>query len=338
MRTISIILPFFKYKHYFKECLQNLAQSTFKDFELIVVLDHPTEDIDDLLEQYNSVFDMKVYALPEGVTGVAACRNVGIQEAKGAYLYFLDSDDYVLEDTLQNMIKAIDHDVDMVYGMVNHTWNNKANYLHKIENKEVDEEDQEEREQKRLNRLSDFISFSSYEKDEQQAKAIFYTMDNRKGIRTFTVLGNLYNRDFVVRNNLKFNENFRYYCDMTFMCPLLEKLTSALQVEEAIYVKRKHNDPINEPALSQEENENRFNERCDAVEYTRTLLKEEGVVRFCLDRKIVSYFVSQMAKKIRRSQDDLWRTEYFERMAKTIDGIRPEVMNRYKRNSRKMVA
>ena len=60
MRTISIILPFFKYKHYFKECLQNLAQSTFKDFELIVVLDHPTEDIDDLLEQYNSVFDMKV--------------------------------------------------------------------------------------------------------------------------------------------------------------------------------------------------------------------------------------------------------------------------------------
>ena len=62
MRTISIILPFFKYKHYFKECLQNLAQSTFKDFELIVVLDHPTEDIDDLLEQYNSVFDMKVYA------------------------------------------------------------------------------------------------------------------------------------------------------------------------------------------------------------------------------------------------------------------------------------
>ena len=100
MRTISIILPFFKYKHYFKECLQNLAQSTFKDFELIVVLDHPTEDIDDLLEQYNPVFDMKVYALPEGVTGVAACRNVGIQEASGAYLYFLDSDDYVLEDTL----------------------------------------------------------------------------------------------------------------------------------------------------------------------------------------------------------------------------------------------
>ena len=314
MRTISIILPFFKYKHYFKECLQNLAQSTFKDFELIVVLDHPTEDIDDLLEEYNSIFDMRIYTLPEGVTGVAACRNVGIQQAKGAYLYFLDSDDYVLEDTLQNMIKAMDHDVDMVNGVLNHTWNNKANYLHKVENKEVDEEDQEEREQRRLNKLSDFVSFASYEKDEQQAQAIFYTMDNRRGIRTFTVLGNLYNRDFVVRNNFKFNENFRYYSDMTFMCPLLEKLNTSLRVEDAIYVKRKHN------------------------EYTRTLLKEEGVVRFCLDRKIVSYFVSKMSKRIRRSQDDLWRTDYFERIAKTIDGIRPEVMNRYKCNSKKMVA
>ncbi len=71
-------------------------------------------------------------------------------------------------------------------------------------------------------------------------------------------------------------------------------------MENAIYVKRKHNDPINEPALSQEENDNRFNERCDAVEYTRILFKKEGVVRFCLDRKIVSYFVSKMSKRIRR--------------------------------------
>ena len=296
MHTISIILPFFKYKHYLKECLENLEQSAFKDFELIIVLDHPIENIDDLLEKYNAIFDIRVYELPEGASGSAACRNVGIQEAKGAYLYFLDSDDYILEDTLQNMIKAMDHDVDMVYGMLNHTWNNKANYLHKVENKEVDEEDLEEREQRRLNKLSNFVTFASYEKDEQQAQAIFYTMDNRKGIRTFTVLGNLYNRDFVVRNHLRFNENFRYYSDMTFMCPLLDKLNTALRVEDAIYVKRKHNDPINEPALSQEENDNRFNERCEAVEYTRTLVKEEGVVRFCLDRKIVSYFVARMSK------------------------------------------
>lgn len=337
MRTISIILPFSKYKHYLKECLKNLSQSTFKDFELLIILDHPTENIDDLLEKYDSIFDMKVFELAEGETGVATCRNVGIQQATGAYIYFLDSDDYVLEDTLQNLIKAMDHDVDFVYGTINHTWNNKANYLHKVANKEIDEEDLEEKEAKRLKRLADFVAFSAKEMDEDKATAIFYTMDNRKGIRTFTVLGNLYNRDFIIRNKIKFHEDFRYYSDMTFMCPFLEKMDSALRVEDSIYVKRKHNDPINEPALQQEENDDRFEQRCQAVEYTRTLLKEDGVVRFCLDRKIVTYFVSRMAKKIRRSQDDLWRTVYFERIAKTIDGIRPDVMDRFKSNSKKMV-
>ena len=77
MHTISIILPFFKYKHYLKECLENLEQSTFKDFELIIVLDHPIENIDDLLEKYNAIFDIRVYELPEGASGSAACRNVG---------------------------------------------------------------------------------------------------------------------------------------------------------------------------------------------------------------------------------------------------------------------
>ena len=111
---------FFKYKHYFKECLQNLAQSTFKDFELIVVLDHPTEDIDDLLEEYNSIFDMRIYTLPEGVTGVAACRNVGIQQAKGAYLYFLDSDDYIELNAMEICFKECEiNKLDFITKLIN---------------------------------------------------------------------------------------------------------------------------------------------------------------------------------------------------------------------------
>ena len=337
MHTISIILPFSKYKHYLKECLENLTQSTFKDFEVLLILDHPTEDIDDLIDTYSSIFDMNVYELAEDMSGVACCRNVGLEHAQGAYIYFLDSDDYVLEDTLQNLIKAMDHDVDMVYGKVSHTWNNKPNYLQKIENKEIDEEDLEEKEERRQIRVSNFVDYAKKEMDEEKAKAVYFTFDGRKGIRTFTVLGSLYNRDFIVRNKVSFYEGFRYYSDMTFMCPFLEKMDSCLGVEEAVYVKRKHNDPINEPALQQEENENRFEERCAAIEYTRTLIKESGVIRYCLDRKIISYFTGTMSKSIRRSKDDLWRTTYFERIAKTLDDIHPDVMDRFKSNSKKLV-
>lgn len=337
MRTISIILPFSKYKHYLKECLENLAQSTFKDFEVLLILDHPTENIDDLLEMYDSIFDLKVFQLSDSLSGVAACRNVGIENASGAYIYFLDSDDYVLEDTLQNLVRSINYDVDLVYGHISHTWNNKANYLNKIANKEIDEEELEEKENRRQQRISNFADYAKKEMDEEKAKAVYFLLDGRKGIRTFSVLGNLYNRNFVLRNKIFFYENFRYYSDMTFMCPFLEKMNTVLCVEDAIYVKRKHNDPINEPALQQEENDNRFEERCAAIEYTRTLISEDGVIRYCLDRKIVAYFVSRMAKKIRRSKDDLWRTVYFERIAKTMDDLHPDVMKYFKNNSKRMV-
>ena len=52
MRTISIILPFFKYKHYLKECLENLEQSTFKDFELIIWDDASTDESWEIIQSY----------------------------------------------------------------------------------------------------------------------------------------------------------------------------------------------------------------------------------------------------------------------------------------------
>lgn len=334
MRTISIIIPFSKYKHYLKECLLNLSESTFKDFEVILVLDHIQENIDDLIDTYSSIFDLKVYEL-ENKTGVAACRNLGLSVATGSYIYFLDSDDYVLEDTLQTFISHMDRDYDVVYGRVSYTWNNKPNYLHKVESKEIDEEELEEKEQRKQEKFSDFLTLSSLE--EEKALALYNLLEARKGIRTFTVLGNLYNRSFLLKHRFQFHEDFRYYSDMTFLCPILEKLNTALQVEEAVYVKRKHNDPINEPALQQEENENRFEERCSAIEYTRTLISKDGMVRYCLDRKIVSYFVTRMARSIRRSKDDLWRTVYFKRIQKTLSDLHPLVLSKYKKNSQKMV-
>ncbi len=337
MHTISVIIPFYQYRHYLKECLENLAQSTFRDFEVLLILDHPQEDIEDLIETYADLFDMKVFDLPESQSGVAACRNLGIQEAQGSYLYFLDSDDYILEDTFQKLISNMDKNYDIVYGMVHHTWNNKLNYLQKIENKEVDEDTLEERDQKRQKRYQEFLTHCPSSMEEEQTQAIFTLFENRKGIRTFTVLGSLYHREFVRKHRLFFQPGFRYYSDMTFLCPALEKMETAHGVEEAIYVKRKHNDPINEPALQQEENEHRFEERCMAVEYTRNLIQEEGIIRYCLDRKIVSYFVTRMAKRIRRSKEEEWRTTYFKRIQPTIKEVRPDVIDTFSRNDQKMI-
>ena len=136
---ISVIIPFSHYPHYLKECLESLKTSAFQDFETLLVVDKEHDCIDDVIKEYSFV-----RVIESQVHGCAACRNVGMQYAMGEYIYFLDADDYVLENTL-GLLAVHAHGEDIVYGAISNTWNNKANYLEKIANQEIDPEDLEEK-------------------------------------------------------------------------------------------------------------------------------------------------------------------------------------------------
>lgn len=330
MKKISVIVPFSHYPHYLRECLQSLKESAFQDFETLLVVDKEHDAIEDLLEMHPDV--TVIYT---DVHGSAACRNIGIENAKGEYIYFLDSDDYVLEDTLGSLaFKA--RGEDLVYGKISNTWNNKANYLEKQANKEIDPEDEEEKQRLREQ------SFEAYQENNpnepsHRLQAVYYLLRSRKGIRSLSVLGILFSRSFLMECGLRFQEEFRYYSDMTFLCPALEQVKTQVYVEESVYVKRKHNDPINQPALSQEESDERFEERCQAVAKTRELIETDGIVRYYLDFKFVHYFTRTMSKNLRRSKDDRWRTEYFYTIIPTMADTRPDVLDVLKGRNAKMI-
>ena len=150
MKKISIIIPFSHYIHYLEECLDSLKVSAFQDFETLLVVDKEHDNVDPIIKKYPFV-----RLIQTDVHGVAACRNVGLAHAQGEYVYFLDADDYVLENTLGLLAEAAKGQ-DIVYGRVAHTWNNKANYLEKIENKEIDPEDEEEKEQMRQQKIDSY--------------------------------------------------------------------------------------------------------------------------------------------------------------------------------------
>lgn len=330
MKKISIIIPFSHYIHYLEECLDSLKVSAFQDFETLLVVDKEHDNVDPIIKKYPFV-----RLIQTDVHGVAACRNVGLAHAQGEYVYFLDADDYVLENTLGLLAEAAKGQ-DIVYGRVAHTWNNKANYLEKIENKEIDPEDEEEKEQMRQQKIDSYKE-KNPNVDPVQLRAVYYLLRVKHGIRNVTVLGVLYKTVYLRMYSFKFHEEFRYYSDMTFLCPVLEHIRSEAYVEDAVYVKRKHNDPINYPALSQEENDDRFYERIRAVEYTRNTITSDGIVRYYLDFKIVHFFTRKMAKRIRRSQDERWRNEYFQAMIPCIENCRPEVLDELNHSNRKLV-
>lgn len=327
---ISVIIPFSHYPHYLKECLESLKTSAFQDFETLLVVDKEHDCIDDVIKEYSFV-----RVIESQVHGCAACRNVGMQYAMGEYIYFLDADDYVLENTL-GLLAVHAHGEDIVYGAISNTWNNKANYLEKIANQEIDPEDLEEKQRLHEEKV-DAYRLKNPDESEHRLQSVYYLLRVKKGIRCITALGILFKTTFIRQNGFTFDENYRYYSDMTFLCPVLDRLTSQVRVEDAIYVKRKHNDPINYPALSQEESDDRFEERCKAVETTRSLIDENGIVRYYLDFKLIHFFTRSMSKRLRRSQDERWRNEYFTMIIPYIEKCRPDVLDELSRNNAKMV-
>lgn len=327
---ISVIIPFSHYPHYLKECLESLKTSAFQDFETLLVVDKEHDCIDDVIKEYSFV-----RVIESQVHGCAACRNVGMQYAMGEYIYFLDADDYVLENTL-GLLAVHAHGEDIVYGAISNTWNNKANYLEKIANQEIDPDDLEEKQRLHEEKV-DAYRLKNPDESEHRLQSVYYLLRVKKGIRSITALGILFKTTFIRQNGFTFDENYRYYSDMTFLCPVLDRLTSQVRVEDAIYVKRKHNDPINYPALSQEESDDRFEERCKAVETTRSLIDENGIVRYYLDFKLIHFFTRSMSKRLRRSQDERWRNEYFTMIIPYIEKCRPDILDELSRNNAKMV-
>ncbi|WP_303970743.1 bifunctional glycosyltransferase/CDP-glycerol:glycerophosphate glycerophosphotransferase [Faecalicoccus pleomorphus] len=323
MNKISIIIPFQKYLHYLKECLQSLKESSYQDFEVLIVCDHVDEHVQKEIPGLSDL-SLRILSL-EDKTGVAACRNEGLQQANGEYVYFLDSDDYILEDTLFHMTEHLNGQ-DMVYGTIRNTWNNNANFLDKLSKKEIDADDEAEKMQAQEEKIQNHLERFK-EQNSDRMLAIYHTMVKRSGFQTITVLSNLYRRQFLIDHQISFEPSFRYFSDQIFLVQVLEKAASFLSAEDGWYIKRKHNDPINEPSLNQEESDTRFEERCLAVECARKLIDAQGPVRYYLDKKLIRYVTKTMIKRIRRSQDEKWRKEYFIRIQSTLLDTAPRVLD-----------
>ncbi len=100
----SVVIPVYNKADTIGQSIDSVLNQSVKNFELIVVDDGSTDNIDDVLKQYD-----KITVVKQANGGVSAARNAGIAAASGEYLCFLDADDLWLPDhlaTLDNMMKC----------------------------------------------------------------------------------------------------------------------------------------------------------------------------------------------------------------------------------------
>lgn len=117
MVKLSIIVPTFNSSKYLDRCLKSLLQLNFSDYEVILIDDQSTDCSLKLAKMYVSAFNGKLRIFQnEQNSGLSATRNVGIKKAKGEYIYFLDSDDWIEKNIFSATIPQMEKEkLDMIF-------------------------------------------------------------------------------------------------------------------------------------------------------------------------------------------------------------------------------
>ena len=106
---ISIIVPVYNVEKYLERCIISILNQRFYDFELILVNDGSTDRSLDICNEYEKI-DNRIKVINKENGGLSSARNAGIEVAKGEYIAFVDSDDYINRNMYQvlydNIIKA----------------------------------------------------------------------------------------------------------------------------------------------------------------------------------------------------------------------------------------
>ena len=105
MKKISVIIPVYGVEKYIEKCISSVVNQTFKNLEIIVV-DDGTKDrsIEIIQEKFN---DARIHMYHKENGGLASARNYGIKKATGDFLFFVDSDDFLDNNCLQEMYERI---------------------------------------------------------------------------------------------------------------------------------------------------------------------------------------------------------------------------------------
>ncbi|WP_448779202.1 glycosyltransferase family 2 protein [Bacteroides congonensis] len=198
MRTpfLSLIIPIYNKEKYIDKCLESILCQSFQDFELVVVDDGST---DGSVEKIKAFDDNRIHLFCRSNSGVSCARNYGILNARGEYIVFIDSDDYIDEDFVETLHQMWNQHPDsdvFLYGL-----------------KKCD---------KNGNVLGKYYSEVSGFQNWDDFYRTFMIEQGRKGVYGY-VSTKMIRRKFLNRHNIRFDENIRLAEDYNFYLDVFMK-------------------------------------------------------------------------------------------------------------------
>jgi len=208
---VSVIIPVYNRKNYLWNCVQSIMNQTYKNVEIIIVNDGSTDGSSRLCDELSKE-DKRVVVIHQQNRGLCAARNAGLDIAKGEYICFIDSDDYIDARFVEVLLNAVrDENAHLARcQMMNINGTNRL-----VNKNELKVE---------VFSLSQFIVYITYV----------------NGYEALSLCNSIYHRSLF--NDLRFDESTKYAMDLVTICELmyLARSRNLAVVNQILYYRLYH--------------------------------------------------------------------------------------------------
>lgn len=220
---VSIIIPVYNTENYLRECLDSVVQQTLEEIEIICVNDGSPDNSREILMAY-AESDGRIKVIEQNNAGLSAARNAGLAAAKGAFIYFLDSDDRIDPHALEILYgEASLKNLDILY------FNGSTFY---------DDKKLERQHQKFKNRYERNIELQ----DVTTGKQLYERMQSARTYNPNVVI-QFFSKAFLLRNELSFFEGILHE-DTLFSLTCILKAERVSCIQDVLYKRRMRSDSI----------------------------------------------------------------------------------------------
>ena len=204
MPKVSIIVPVYNVEKYLKRCIQSILSQTFNDLELILINDGSSDKSGKICDKYSKK-DNRIKVIHKENGGVSTARNLGLDNARGDYVMFVDSDDWLQKEAVKKLVDKIENcNADFCCGsFLNIGAINSTAHL-----------------------------ITNFDKTNKTDAGAFYSFISEMFLG---VCAKLFKRSIIKQNKIRFQKNITYLEDTIYLYRYLQNCDSVCSVSDIVY-------------------------------------------------------------------------------------------------------
>lgn len=212
---VSVIVPVYNVEKYLKKSISSILNQTLEDIEIIIINDGSTDNSYKIVKEL-AEYDSRIVVINKENGGVSSARNIGLRVAKGEYISFVDSDDWIDRDMIIDLYYiAKQYRCDVISCSYDINEKRKVEYP---------------------------LTANKLMRREDIIREIFPKIIGGN-IKTF-IWDKIYNREFIIKNNIEFDEEIDLFEDWVFLVSVYEYMSDFYYISKCMYHYRLNNNSL----------------------------------------------------------------------------------------------